>query len=127
MPKGGIVLWDSRTAHDNIPPELGRPNSDRWRFVVFVSMTPAKWTNPESLAIKQEAYDGMKITTHWSSQGLKTFNDFNPKAKKNKIVDTITELPDVAKTREAKLLFGILPYDFTDGKPNGPDLPKWND
>lgn len=123
VPKGGMVLWDSRTVHDNVKPVFGRPNKDRWRFVVFVSMTPAIWARPEDMAIKNKAYNELLTTTHWSSQGLKNFKPFNPRAGEEEL--TILEQPDIAKTKEAKLLFGREQYDFEDGKPNGPKAPVW--
>lgn len=36
VPKGGIVLWDSRLVHANSQPIDGRQNTGRWRYVVFV-------------------------------------------------------------------------------------------
>jgi hypothetical protein len=37
-----------------------------------------------------------------------------------------TELPETAKTKTAKQLCGVTPYDFKDGKSNGPDwTPEW--
>ena len=115
--KGGMVLWDSRTVHGNSRPEFERPNKDRWRHVVFVSMTPAVWATNEDIAQKRKAYNKLLMTTHWSSRGVNLFPDRIGK------VPTISELPDIAKTFEAKQLMGIEPYDFEDGEPNGPDEP----
>ena len=122
-PKGGMILWDSRTVHDNCKPEFGRPYKDRWRFVVFVSMTPAVWAKPEDIAKKHEAYEKLLITTHWSSQGIKTFKPYSTKTGERGV--TIEELPEIAKTKEVRLLFGVEPYDFDDGQPNGPLEPQW--
>ena len=119
-PKGGMVLWDSRTVHDNCKPEYNRPHNDRWRFVVFVSMTPAMWARPEDLAKKYEAYEKLLITTHWASQGITTFKE---KQVKHFTIDT---QPEIARTIECRLLFGIEPYDFEDGEPNGPKEPQWD-
>ena len=121
-PKGGMVLWDSRTVHDNCKPVYGRPHNDRWRFVIFVSMTPAIWATPEDLTRKTEAYEQLLITTHWSSQGIKTFKPYG--AKKERSV-TIDALPDIARTKEACLLFGLESYNYKDGQPNGPLAPTW--
>lgn len=77
VPKGGMVLWDSRTVHDNSRPEFGRPNGSRWRHVVFVSMTPALWTTPRDINRKRDAYENLLMTTHWSSNGVKTLAPFN--------------------------------------------------
>lgn len=124
VPKGGMVLWDSRTVHDNCKPEHGRTNQDRWRFVIFVSMTPAIWAKPDDLAKKYEAYENLLVTSHWSSQGIKTFKPYNVKRKEKSV--TIENMPEVARTKEAQLLFGIQPYDFEDGRDNGPPEPLWN-
>ncbi|XP_048764556.1 uncharacterized protein LOC125672352 isoform X2 [Ostrea edulis] len=126
VPKGGIVLWDSRTVHDNTPPISKRPNPDRWRFVVFVSMTPAIWASEKDLEFKADAYRRMLLTSHWSSQGLKTFKEYKDGQRKRNYVNlSIDYLPDIAKTSEARLLAGAERYDFEDGNPNGPEAPKW--
>lgn len=126
VPKGGIVLWDSRTAHDNAPQIATRANPHRWRFVVFVSMTPAIWANEKDMAFRKDAYQRMLLTTHWSSQGLNTFPEYKGnKRKRNPVNVSIDVLPEVARTQEARLLAGDKRYDFEDGKPNGPAAPKW--
>ncbi|XP_071109657.1 uncharacterized protein [Haliotis cracherodii] len=123
VPKGGMVLWDSRTVHDNCRPEKGRPNSDRWRFVVFVCMTPAKWARPEDVPDKKKAYTHMMMTGHWPSQGINIFEKSDHSKIKSPIGDS---LPEVATTKEAKLLSGVEEYDFDDGEPNGPSWePIW--
>ncbi|XP_033763053.1 LOW QUALITY PROTEIN: uncharacterized protein LOC117344435 [Pecten maximus] len=123
VPKGGMVLWDSRTVHDNMKPVFGRPNKDRWRFVVFVSMTPAKWASPETIGKKNKAYDKLLTTAHWGSQGVRNFKPFTPKPEEADL--TISTQPDIARTKEARLLFGKEEYNFEDGKPNGPKEPIW--
>ncbi|WAR01995.1 hypothetical protein MAR_008553 [Mya arenaria] len=59
MPKGGLVLWDSRLVHDNAQPLEGRENPGRWRYVVFVSMTPAKWASLADMDLKRDAFTGI--------------------------------------------------------------------
>lgn len=118
VPKGGMVLWDSRTVHDNSRPEFGRPNKDRWRHMVLVCMTPAAWATDEDIAQKRKAYNKLLMTTHWPSRGVSLFPERIGKAP------TISKLPDIAKTFEVKQLMGIEAYDFEDGEPNGPDEPK---
>ena len=71
---------------------------------------------------KNEAYEELLITTHWPSQGIKTFK---PSGTKRNKFGTIDALPDIAETKEARLLFGIESYNFDDGKPNGPPEPTW--
>ena len=125
VPKGGMVLWDSRTIHANANPKRGRKHPGRWRFVVFASMTPAIWTTDMDLEQKREAYHGVQMTTHWSSQGVSFFNKYIP-LNFQKHVEYPKELPDIGKTVEAKLLSGVQLYDFNDGNPTGIEyLPTW--
>lgn len=129
VPKGGMVLWDSRTVHDTDPPAIDTPQQDKWRCVVFVSMTPAIWAGDEDIAFKQKAYKDIQLTSHWSSQGQKTFKNKGSKKRKSddEMIDpqSITELPPTAQTTAVKLLMGVELYDFKDGKPNGPPPPTW--
>ncbi|KAL4238062.1 hypothetical protein ACF0H5_002773 [Mactra antiquata] len=119
--KGGLVLWDSRLVHANARPLPKRKNKGRWRYVCFVSMTPAIWANDEDLKLKREAYQKPLMTTHWSSQGVRfTESTSSPDIP---YPDTV---PDIARTEEAMKLSGILPYDFNDGQPNGDEfVPIW--
>ncbi|OWF44836.1 hypothetical protein KP79_PYT21471 [Mizuhopecten yessoensis] len=121
VPKGGMVLWDSRTVHDNVDPVYDRPHNDRWRFVVFVSMTPAKWASQETIEKRNEAYDKLLTTSHWSSQGPRNFKAFKPKAGQFEL--TILKQPVIARSRDAMLLLGKAEYNFKDGKSNGPKEP----
>lgn len=119
VPKGGMVLWDSRTVHDNVKPEQGRQHIGRWRHVVFVCMTPAAWATPKDIALKQNAYDNLLLTTHWPSRDVSTFRAYPYESE----MSPLKELPDIAKTKEAKLLMGVEEYDFKDGLSNGPPIP----
>jgi hypothetical protein len=123
VPKGGMVLWDSRLVHDNARPIEGRPHSDRWRHVVFVCMTPAKWAKQSDFKTKIDAYENLLLTTHWPSQNVSTFPEYHPTGKDG--FKQLTELPEIAKTKEAKLLMGVKEYDFNDGESNGPEEPEW--
>lgn len=129
VPKGGMILWDSRTIHDNVNPVKNRSNPNRWRFVVLVSMTPAIWSTEDDLNLKRKAYNELLTTAHWSSQGVWLFPSTSEalSCKETPHIEAVEELPDIAKTRTAKLLAGIEQYDFDDGKSNGPEWkPKWN-
>lgn len=115
--KGGMVLWDSRVVHANAQPKEGRANPGRWRYVVFASMTPAKWASPADIAIKREAYEGIKMTNHWSSEGSALMTESAASKAHPRT------FPDVAQTEQSQLLSGVIPYDFKDGTPNGPPKP----
>ncbi|XP_063409879.1 uncharacterized protein LOC134693101 [Mytilus trossulus] len=129
VPKGGIVLWDSRMIHDNIAPLAGRPYSERWRFVVFVCMAPAIWATEQDIKMKQKAYNEMVATAHWPAQGVWTFSKTSVReATKNFAhLEIIEELPEIAKTKEVLQMVGFEKYNFDDGQPNDPGWnPKWS-
>ena len=117
-PKGGIVLWDSRTVHAGAQPIFGRKNMGRWRFVCFVCMAPAIWADAEDLRKKVDGYNKLQCSNHWPISSIKFFNS-------GRITDChITSLPPEAQTPEALQLVGVQPYDFNDGRPNGPPKPE---
>ncbi|XP_052821374.1 uncharacterized protein LOC128246884 [Mya arenaria] len=125
VPKGGMVLWDSRLIHANASPIKGRKHPGRWRYCVFVSMTPAIWASKNDIKEKKDAYDKACMTTHWSSQDVMIFKTAIPSYAKQD-VEYPKELPDIANSREAKLISGVIPYDFNDALPNGDAYtPKW--
>jgi hypothetical protein len=128
VPKGGMVLWDSRTVHDNVAPVEGRSHGDRWRYVSFVCMAPAIWTTDEDVEVKKQAYKEMRCSAHWPSQGVWLFpgTEQYELTKNQSHMEMIVEQPQIARTREVKLMAGIERYDFNDGRPNGPEWePKW--
>ena len=127
VPKGGIVLWDSRLVHANARPRQGRKNPGRWRFCVFVSMTPAIWASKDDIEIKRSAYNEALMTSHWSSQGVRLFDTRVPPVSPENVTYP-SAVPDIAKSREAQMLAGVVPYDFKDGNSTGEELkPKWKD
>lgn len=128
VPKGGMALWDSRLIHANARPLKGRKHSGRWRYTLFISMTPAIWATEKDMKVRREAYEKALMTTHWSSTGVDPY-DATVSASYPFVADmdatgsaSITfphEIPECARTDEAKRLSGVIPYDFKDGKPNG--------
>ncbi|KAH3695378.1 uncharacterized protein LOC127862545 [Dreissena polymorpha] len=119
--KGGMALWDSRLVHANARPLPKRKHAGRWRYVAFISMTPAIWANEVDIAVHQEAYKKPTLTTHWSSQGVRVLQ-----TSKTPWIPFPDTVPDIARTEEALQLSGMVPYDFEDGKPNGDSFtPSW--
>ena len=128
VPKGGMALWDSRLIHANARPLKGRKHPGKFRYTLFISMTPAIWASEKDLQKKREAYEKAFMTTHWSSTGVDPY-DACVTATYPFVADTsdgdgqnITfprEVPEPARSDEAKRLSGLIPYDFNDGKPNG--------
>ncbi|XP_033724544.1 uncharacterized protein LOC117314587 [Pecten maximus] len=129
VPKGGMVIWDSRTVHDTVLPKRGRMHSYRWRFVVFVCMAPAIWATDEDYEAKKFAYDNFRGTAHWPAQKNTVFSSTteSPFTKDRWHIYAVETMPDIAKTSEAKLLVGLERYDFNDGSPNDPGWsPTWD-
>ena len=122
VPKGGMALWDSRLIHANARPLEQRKHPGRWRYTVFVSMTPAIWATAEDIAKHKEAYENAWMTSHWSSTRIMPYVSMGSP----NIVYPL-EVPEVAKTEVAMKLSGMMPYDFGDGQPNGVEYrPEWN-
>lgn len=63
-PQGSLVLWDSRTFHQNEPPKMG----GHQRLVVYTCMLPHYAVPasqlPKVLEKKAKAFDEMRTTTH---------------------------------------------------------------
>ncbi len=119
-PKGGIILWDSRTVHAGAPPLAGRENPHRWRYVVFACMAPAIWANPGDLHQKRLAYRNRRISRHWPANGVSLFPNYASTPL------DVGELPEIARSDEARRLAGDLEYDFEDSDSNGPGWsPEW--
>ncbi|GFN85098.1 phytanoyl-coa dioxygenase phyh [Plakobranchus ocellatus] len=129
-PKGGMVLWDSRLFHSSARPLEGRQHPGRWRFVVFVCMTPSAWATPSDLETKRKAYTDLELTKHWPSQRVRIFTgEIDPEQAKDPIEMHV--LPEVAKTDEARRLAGVLPYGEENDDSNGDGLgqaftPVWD-
>ena len=126
VPKGGMVLWDSRLIHANSRPVQGREHPGRWRYVVFVCMTPAAWADEESLRQKKYAYENLKMTTHWPSDDIGFFSDELP-SYAAKTVKIPQELPAIAQTPEAKRLAGVLTYEAGGRAGCPPPRPEWDE
>ena len=117
-----MVLWDSRTVHDNAEPIRGRTHSDRWRFIILVCMAPAIWASENDIRLKNKAFKEMLGCAHWPSQGVKLFTDAGEPEK-----FIIQRQPDVANSSEVRRLVGLDKYDFNDGESNGPGwVPEWS-
>ena len=125
VPKSGMVLWDSRLIHANARPIEGRKTPGRWRFVVLACMAPAIWATNNDIKKKKEAYDTVAMTTHWPCQGIHIMKAEIPSYCR-KDVSMPTDHSNIRNSKTVKELCGVVPYDFYDGKSNGPDrFPGW--
>ena len=87
-------------------------------------MAPARWSSLKDLANKRQAYKKLLMTTHWPCQGVSFFPERATDSDSG--VPLLSKQPEVARSEEARLLAGVLEYDFDDGEPNGPAWdPVW--
>ncbi|XP_061181143.1 uncharacterized protein LOC133189760 [Saccostrea echinata] len=121
VPKGGMVLWDSRLVHANARPLRNRNNPGRWRFTIFICMTPAIWATKDDYEKRKVAYECGCMTTHWPSGGVRFYVSKPPPSFSDYQIKYPKDLPPNAKTNDAKMLSGYKQYDFSDGQSNGPD------
>jgi ectoine hydroxylase-related dioxygenase (phytanoyl-CoA dioxygenase family) len=68
---GSLVLWDSRTVHQNIPPRAG--TQAQKRCVVYTSYQPRACISAHNLKKKQAAFADYRLTTHWSASKFRVF------------------------------------------------------
>lgn len=62
---GSLVLWDSRTIHQGIEPQKGRPE-ENFRMIVYVCMMPRSKASAVALGKKQKAFKELRMTSHWA-------------------------------------------------------------
>lgn len=72
-PKGSFILFDSRSIHSGFPNQKGRAE-EKFRYVIYVSMTPVKRATQKDLDKKKKAIKEGKTTSHWSSNNIKIFS-----------------------------------------------------
>lgn len=71
-PRGSLVLWDSRTVHQNIGPACAPSDAQR-RCVVYVCYQPRAWCSKADLKKKQKAFAEYRMTTHWPALKVRLF------------------------------------------------------
>ena len=71
-PAGSLILFDSRCFHSGFAGD--DPQSSTFRYVIYVSQTPAERATVEDLALKKKAILEGKATSHWSSCDIKIFD-----------------------------------------------------
>lgn len=125
VPKGGMVLCDSRLVYESVRPQKDRKNAGRWYFALSSCMAPAIWASAKDLEMKQKAYKIVATMCRWPCQGLTLRKSKRPPFYRSN-VSMPTEHCETSKSKTAKELCGMIPYDFKDGKCNGPDwTPEW--
>lgn len=65
-PAGSLVLWDSRIMHAGQESLRARKAADATiRMVVYLCYLPRSFATPADLEKKREAYDNLRMTSHW--------------------------------------------------------------
>ena len=70
-PAGSLLLFDSRCFHSGSNSVGG--DNNRFRFVIYVSLSPAERGTEKDLELKKEAVMTGRTTSHWSSSNIKIF------------------------------------------------------
>jgi ectoine hydroxylase-related dioxygenase (phytanoyl-CoA dioxygenase family) len=68
-PAGSLVLWDSRTMHAGQEAVKGRADPN-FRMITYLCYTPRSRALPRDIKKKQEAFDNMRMTSHWPHKPL---------------------------------------------------------
>lgn len=93
---GDLILWDSRTIHyGSEPSEL----SKQIRTVIYVTYTPERLANEESLEKKRTIFESWGATTHWPHDNInvrenKTFLEDGTRDPRDR--DQPLELPELS-------------------------------
>lgn len=106
-PKGSLVLWDSRTIHQNSPPQKGRKNA-RWRYVIYSCMLPVDGIKSRDMTKKLKAVKELRMTTHWPYPVYLFPEKPRTYGKELPSMNTVNKLPEL--TPLGKKLAGIDPY-----------------
>lgn len=117
-PRGSMVLWDSRTVHQSIPP-VNRATAKQ-RLVVYTCFQPRSLLSKLSLKKKQKAFDEFRMTTHWPASKFKLF------AKKPRTygqeVTAFAIVRDRVETQRVLELAGKLPMSSQSLRTSEPFL-----
>jgi hypothetical protein len=73
-PAGSVVLWDSRTFHQNVYPKRGREHADRWRWVVYVCQAPRAGMTTRDVERKRKLMHEGRMSNHWPHKRFRPFS-----------------------------------------------------
>ena len=89
-------------------------NTDKWRHVVYVCYQPRSLATEKDLALKREAYNDRRVTTHWPAMNVKLFpkegNSYYGKAGTKKPDFRVMPTRERVETDLTKQLAGVKPY-----------------
>jgi hypothetical protein len=94
-PKGSLILWDSRTIHYTCAAKLPR-EIPRFRYVVYVCMTPRAWTTEDICVQKTKVFEEKKCTNHWPHE-VSTFGVRQEIVAQYKVSSTLAKLTPLGR------------------------------
>lgn len=113
-PKGSFILFDSRASHQAYPHQKKRKDKNRFRYVIYVAMTPANRATKKDLERKVKAVKEGKTTSHWSSTNIKIFSfprTYSSEKEHPAYMMRKENIPDYEKWSDnRKKLAGLLSY-----------------
>lgn len=93
---------------------LSAENTDKWRHVVYVCYQPRSLATERDLALKREAYNDRRVTTHWPAMNVKLFpkegNSYYGKAGTKKPNFRVIPTRERVETDLTKQLAGVTSY-----------------
>lgn len=109
-PKGSLILFDSRVIHSGYPGQKDRLEA-KFRYAIYVSLTPAKRATQKDLEKKIKAVKEGKTTSHWSSNCIKIFVLPQLYGKEAKYMTRKENIPNWENWSDMrKKLAGLIPY-----------------
>ena len=64
---GAIILWDSRTFHQAIKPNVNR-KKENFRMVIYTCLLPRDTYTQTEIKKRKKAFHDMRITNHWGTK-----------------------------------------------------------
>lgn len=103
-PVGSLILWDSRTIHQNESPSLNQM-IPRFRYAIYLCYTPAEKASDQVLIQKKHAFYQKKMTNHWPHEVTPVMVRL-PRLSRFKVSEKLPDLEQVGIK-----LAGLEPYD----------------
>ena len=89
-------------------------NTDKWRHVVYTCYQPRNLATEKDLALKRQAYNDRRVTTHWPAMNVKLFpkegNSYYGEVGAKRPSFKVTPTRERVETDVTKQLAGINPY-----------------
>ena len=89
-------------------------NTDKWRHVVYTCYQPRSLATATDLALKKEAYNDRRVTTHWPAMNVKLFpkegNSYYGASGAKKPSFKVRHTRENVETDITKQLAGVKPY-----------------